>query len=394
MIIKDAIAFPGVDFYDLDSELNDEELMIRDTVRKFVDQKIIPSAGQHFEDGTFPLELIPEFAEMGILGPTLPTKYGCAGVSDLAYGMIMQELERGDSGVRSFVSVHGTLAMYPIYTFGSEDQRQKYLPEMAAGRMIGCFGLTEADHGSDPGSMETTAVEVDDGYILNGSKMWITNGSVADVAVVWAKLEGEIHGFIVEKDTEGFTAIAQKHKLSLRASITAELYFNDCKIPKANILPGVKGLKGPLATLSQARFGISFGVLGAAMACYQAALDYTKERTQFGRPIASFQLQQAKLAEMLSEITKGQLVCQQLAKLKANGKVRPVHISLAKRNNCYWALNIARTAREMLGANGISLEYPVIRHMCNLESVYTYEGTHDIHTLILGQEITGIPAFS
>lgn len=394
MILSTPTAFQGLDFFDLDSHYTKEEILIRDTVRNFVDEEIVPIIADHFENGTFPKDIIPQLAEMGCFGATLPTEYGCAGVSSTAYGLMMQELERGDSGIRSFVSVQGTLAMYPIFAYGSEEQRRKWLPELASARKIGCFGLTEPDHGSDPASMVTTAKEVADGYVLNGSKMWITNGTVCDVAVVWAKLNGEIHGFLVEKGTPGFRAVEQKHKLSLRASLTAELYFSDCKIPKENILPGVKGLKGPLGTLNQARFGISFGAIGAAMGCYEAALNYTKGRTQFGRPIASFQLQQAKFADMVTEITKAQLVCLELARLKDSGRLKPAHVSLAKRNNCYWALEIARMAREMMGANGISLEYPVMRHMCNLETVKTYEGTHDIHTLTLGREVTGLSAFA
>jgi glutaryl-CoA dehydrogenase len=382
-----------VDFYDVESYYSEEEIQIRDTVRQFVDNEVIPIIADHFENGTFPKHLIPKLAEMGCFGATLPTEYGCAGVSNLAYGLMMQELERGDSGIRSFVSVQGTLAMYPIYAFGSEEQKRKWLPELAAARKIGCFGLTEPDHGSDPAGMKTTATEVSDGYVLNGSKMWITSGTVADVAVVWAKLNGEIAGFLVEKGTPGLRAVEQKHKLSLRASITAELYFSDCKIPKENRLPHAKGLKAPLSTLNQARYGISFGAIGAAMGCYESVVNYTKTRVQFGKPIASFQMIQAKLAIMLTEITKAQLVCLQLARLKDSGKLKPAHVSLAKRNNCHWALEIARMAREMMGANGITLEYPVMRHMCNLETVKTYEGTHDIHTLTLGREITGISAF-
>lgn len=382
------------DFYGLESRFTSDELMIRDTVRKFVDEEIQPIIAEHFENGTFPSHIIPRLAEMGCFGATLPTEYGCAGVSNLAYGLMMRELERGDSGIRSFVSVQGTLAMYPIYQFGTEEQRRKFLPELASGRMLGAFGLTEADHGSDPSGMKTTARKVDDGYVLNGSKMWITNGTVCDVAVIWAKLDGEIAGFLVEKGASGFTAVEQKHKLSLRASRTAELFFNDCKIPLENRLPGAKGLKAPLMTLNQARFGISFGAIGAAMSCFETATDYSKSRIQFGKPIGGFQIIQSKLAIMLSEITKAQLICVQLARLKDEGVLTPAQISLAKRNNCHWALEIARMAREIMGANGIMLEYPVMRHLCNLETVKTYEGTHDIHTLTLGREITGISAFS
>lgn len=394
MIVKGASQFPGVDFFDLDAELSRDEIMMRDTVRKFVDDEVIPVIADHYENATFPVDLIPKIAELGLLGATLPTEYGCAGIGSLAYGLVMQELERGDSGLRSFASVQGTLAMYPIFRYGTEEQRKKWLPEMAAGRKIGCFGLTEPDHGSDPGGMVTTAKATDGGYVINGSKMWITNGVVADVAVVWAKLDGEIAGFLVEKGTPGFRAVEQKHKLSLRASMTAELYFTDCEIPKENRLPDGNGLKAPLSTLNQARFGISYGVVGAAMGCYQAALDYQKERTQFGKPLASFQIQQERFAEMITEITKMQLIGIQLAKLKDSDRLKPAHVSLAKRNNCYQSLRIARMAREMMGANGISLEYHVMRHMCNLETVMTYEGTHDIHGLILGKEVTGISSFS
>lgn len=385
--------FQGVDFYGIEADFSEDERLIRNSVRKFVDEEVEPIIGEHYENGTFPMHIIPKVAEMGCFGATLPTEYGCAGVSNLAYGLMMQELERGDSGLRSFVSVQGTLAMYPIYAYGSEEQKRKWLPELAAGRKFGCFGLTEPDHGSDPGGMKTTAVKTNDGYVLNGSKMWITNGAIADICVIWAKLDGEINGFLVEKGTPGLRAVEQKHKLSLRASMTAELSFTDCKIPLENRLPNVKGLKGPLATLNQARFGISFGAIGAAMSCFETAANYSKSRIQFGKPIGSFQIVQAKLAEMLSEITKAQLVCMQMARLKDSGRLTPAQVSLAKRNNCHQALEIARMARELMGANGIMLEYPVMRHMCNLETVKTYEGTHDIHTLVLGKEVTGISAF-
>jgi glutaryl-CoA dehydrogenase len=367
--------------------------MIRDAVRKFVDDEIIPSIAEHYENGTFPTHLTSKFAELGLFGSTLPAEYGCAEVTPLAYGLILQELERADSGVRSFASVQGSLAMWPIFAFGTEEQKRRWLPEMAAGRAIGCFGLTEPDHGSDPGGMKTTAKETADGFVLNGSKMWITNGSIADIAIVWAKLDGEIAGFLVEKERPGFRAVEQKHKLSLRASITSELYFTDCRIPKENRLPKGNGLKAPLSTLTQARFGIAFGAIGAAMGCYETALNYAKGRTQFGKPIAAFQLTQLKLAEMVTEITKAQLLCLQLARLKAAGKATPAQVSMAKRNNVFHALEIARMAREIMGANGISLEYPVMRHMCNLETVKTYEGTHEIHTLAIGREVTGISAF-
>jgi glutaryl-CoA dehydrogenase len=343
--------------------------------------------------------VIPELAEMGLLGATLPEKYGCAGVNPTTYGLTMIELERGDSGLRSFVSVQGALCMYPIFEFGSEEQRQKWLPRMARGEVIGCFGLTEPDFGSDPGGMITRAVKKDGGYVLNGAKMWITNGTVADLAVVWAKLRDEaagrdvVRGFLVEKGMKGFSAPEQKHKYSLRASVTSELIFQDVHVPEANLLPGAVGLKAPLSCLSQARFGIAFGVVGSALACFHSAVEYSKSRIMFGKPIGSYQMVQEKLAWMLTEITKAQLLCLQLGRLKDRGAVTPEQVSLAKRNNCEIALDIARAARDILGANGITAEYPVMRHMCNLESVKTYEGTHNIHTLVLGEAITGIPAY-
>jgi len=336
---------------------------------------------------------------MGLLGATLPEKYGCAGVGATAYGLTMQELERGDSGLRSFVSVQGSLVMYPIYEYGTEEHRMKWLPRLASGQAIGCFGLTEPDHGSDPGGMITRATPRDGGFVLNGAKMWITNGTVSDVAVVWAKLrdeatgKDEIRGFLVEKGTKGFSAPEQKRKHSLRASVTSELIFQDAFIPEGNMLPGVKGLKGPLSCLSQARFGIAFGVVGAAMACFHSAAEYSKSRVMFGKPIGAYQLVQAKLADMLTEITKAQLLALQLGRLKEQGRVTAAQISMAKRNNCAIALDIAREARDLLGANGITAEYPVMRHMCNLESVKTYEGTHNIHTLVLGEAVTGIGAY-
>lgn len=384
---------PPSDFFDLASEYSEEEIRIRDTVRKFVDERVAPLIADHYEAGTFPFEIVPQLAEMGLLGAQLPTEYGGAGIGSLAYGLAMQELERGDSGVRSFVTVQGTLAMYSIYAYGSEEQKRYWLPKLATAEKIGCFALTEPDHGSDPAGMVTTARESSSGYVLNGSKMWITNGSIADVAVVWAKLDGEVNGFLVEKGTPGFKSVEQKHKLSLRASVTSELYFNNCEIPKENRLSEAKGLKAPLSILNQARFGISFGAVGAALSCYETALEYAKARKQFGKPIAGFQIQQERFAEMATEITKAQLLCFRLAQLKDKGKLQPAQVSMVKRNNCFQALRIARMARQILGASGISLEYPVMRHLCNLETLVTYEGTHDIHTLVLGKSMTGLSAF-
>jgi glutaryl-CoA dehydrogenase len=385
--------FTGVDLYNIDAQLTDEERAVRDLVRSWVDDRIIPIIEQHCRAGTFPMHLVPEIGEMGLLGANIEG-YGCAGMSNVAYGLICQELERGDSGLRSFVSVQGSLAMHPIRSFGTEAQRVKYLPEMAAGRMIGCFGLTEPDFGSNPGGMLTKAVDDGDSYVLNGAKMWITNGTLAHVAVVWAKLDGEIRGFIVEKGDPGFSAPEMHGKHSLKASVTSELVFQDCRIPKDRLLPGVKGLRGPFSCLNNARFGISWGALGAAMACYHSAVEYSKTRIQFDKPIASFQLIQMKLAWMLREITKGQLLALHAGRIKDKGELIPEQVSLAKMNNVDIALQIARIARDIHGANGILDEYPVMRHMANLESVYTYEGTHDIHNLILGRWITGIQAFT
>jgi len=386
--------FAGIDFYRMDELLSEEEKMVRDTVRSFVSEKVVPVIDKHFEHATFPMELIPEMASLGVFGANLPEDYGCAGMNSVAYGLVMQELERGDSALRSFASVQGALVMYPIYTFGSEEQKRYWLPKLAAGEKIGCFGLTEPDHGSDPGGMITRAVKKGDRWILSGAKSWITNGTIADVAVVWAKVDDGIRGFLVEAGAKGFSAPEIKHKMSLRASITSQLILEDCPIPEENVLPKSDGLKSPLMCLNQARYGIAWGGLGAAMACYRAALEYAKARVQFDRPIAGFQLVQEKLVYMLTEITKGQLLALQLGRLKDSGKLNYAQTSLAKRNNVAVALDIARLARDILGANGISLEFPVIRHMCNLESVKTYEGTHDIHTLILGQEITGVNAFT
>jgi len=384
--------YEGVDFYNLDQHLSEEELMVRDLVRDWVDEEVLPIIEDYYTKGTFPLELISKIGEMGLFGCNLKG-YECAGLSNVAYGVICQELERGDSAIRSCVSVQGSLSMYPIHAFGSEDQKNKYLPGMAKGELIGCFGLTEPDHGSDPSGMETKAVEDDNHYVLNGAKMWITNGTIADLAIVWAKLDEKIRGFIVEKGDTGFTAPEMKGKHSLRASITSELVFQDCKIPKDRLLPDVQGLKGPLSCLTQARFGIAWGSLGAAMGCFHSSVDYAKSRIMFNKPIASFQLVQNKLAWMLREITKGQLLAYHLGRAKDKGEATPEMVSLGKMNNVDIALEIARTSRDIHGANGILNEYPIMRHMANLESVYTYEGTHDIHNLILGRWITGLQAF-
>jgi len=384
--------FEGLDFYNINAMLTEEERAVQSLVRDWVEDKCIPIIEKHCKEGTFPMHLIPEIGEMGLLGMNLHG-YGCAGMSNVAYGIACQELERGDSGLRSFVSVQGSLCMFPIWKFGSEEQKQKYLPEMASGRLIGCFGLTEPDFGSNPSGMITKAVDDGDSYVLNGAKMWITNGTLAGVAIVWAKLDGVIRGFLVEKGDAGFSAPEMHGKHSLKASVTSELVFQDVRIPKDRILPGVKGLKGPLSCLTNARFGISWGALGAAMACYFSAKEYAISRIQYGKPIASFQLVQNKLAWMLREITKGQLLALHVGRMKDDGTMIPEQVSLAKMNNVDIALQIARTARDIHGANGILDEYPIMRHMANLESVYTYEGTHDIHNLILGRWITGIAAF-
>jgi glutaryl-CoA dehydrogenase len=384
------------DFFDLARHLSPEERAVRDSVRTFVEARVMPGIAAHWERGTFPTELTREIAELGLLGCNLQG-YGCAGLSDVGYGVAMQELERGDSGLRSFASVQGSLVMYPIHSFGSEDQKQKYLPKMAKGEIIGCFGLTEPDFGSNPSGMRTVAVEDGDGYVLNGTKRWITNGNLAQVALVWAKLggvEGQVAGFLVPTDARGFEARLIHHKASLRASVTSELILEDVRVKKDAMLPGVRGMKGPLATLTSARFGIAWGVIGAAQSCFDSALDYAKHRVQFaGKPIASHQLVQAKFAEMLTQITNMQLQALEASRLKAEKTLRPAHVSMIKRHNVRAALDVARTCRDILGGNGITLEYPVMRHMCNLETVVTYEGTHDIHTLILGQDVTGIAAF-
>jgi glutaryl-CoA dehydrogenase len=385
--------FRGVDFMQVEELLSDEERMVRDTVRGFVEKEVVPIIEDCYMEGRFPVELIPKMAEMGLLGANLEG-YECAGLNNVAYGLIMQELERGDSGLRSFASVQGALVMYPIYTFGSDEQKERWLPRLARGEAIGAFGLTEPDFGSNPGGMLTRAEKRGDGYVLNGSKMWITNGSIADVAVIWAKLDGVVNGFLVEKERDGYSAREIRGKHSLRASDTGEIVLQDCFVPAENRLPGTRGLASPLMCLTQARYGIAWGALGAAMDCYQTARDYALQRIQFaGRPIASHQMVQGKLVWMLDEITKGQLLCLQLGRLKDQGKSNYVQVSMAKRNNVLVALESARKARDILGAAGIVNEYPVMRHMCNLESVYTYEGAHDVHILILGEHITGIPAY-
>lgn len=386
-------SFVGVDYFNIELLLSREEILVRDTVRDFVSQEIIPIIEKYNRESKFPLELIPRMASLGIFGPTLPQNYGGAEMNNVAYGLVMQELERGDSGIRSFASVQSALVMYPIFTFGSEEQKEKWLPLLAKGEKIGCFGLTEPDHGSNPGGMVTKAVKVDGGYILNGAKMWITNGTIADIAVVWAKLDGVVKGFLVEKHTKGFTAPEMKGKHSLRASVTSELVFDNVFIPEDNLLPKTSGLKNPLMCLNQARYGIAWGVVGAMLACYDSALNYSKTRIQFGKPIASFQMTQSKLVYILTEITKAQLLNIQLGRLKDRGELKHTQVSLAKRNNCEKALEVARVSREILGANGILDEYPIMRHSANLESVKTYEGTHEMHTLIIGEDITGFSAF-
>ena len=387
------------DFYNIDSVLSEEERAIRDTVRRFVDERVLPIIGKHYVEGRFPKELIPEMAALGVFGANLPEEYGCAGLNSVAYGLIMQELERGDSGIRSFASVQGALVMYPVYAFGSEEQKRHYLPRMAQGEIIGCFGLTEPDYGSNPSGMITMAREQADGsWVINGAKMWITNGSTAQVAIVWAKTDDDpsdrsIRGFIVPTDAPGFTAKDQKGKLSLRASDTSELVLQDVRVGPEALLPKSGGLKSPLMCLTQARYGISWGAVGAAIACFEEAVSYAKNRVMFDRPIGGFQIQQERLADMLTEIVKAQLVSLHLGRLKDAGTFTPQQVSLAKRNNVSIATDIAREARRLLGGNGILAEYGAMRHMANLESVYTYEGTHDVHSLILGQAITGLDAF-
>jgi glutaryl-CoA dehydrogenase len=391
-----AFKFQGFDFLDLDASFSEDELMVRRTAREFVDDNLIPVIEECFREGRFPRELVKTMGELGFFGANLEG-YGCAGMSNVEYGLVMQELERGDSGFRSFVSVQSALVMYPIYTFGSDEQKNTWLPALASGEKLGCFGLTEPEYGSNPGGMKTTARKSGDGYVLNGEKMWITSGTIADLAVVWAKVEDEdnvVRGFLVETDRPGFRAFDVHGKWSLRASVTSGLSLQDVHVPAANLLPGSGGLKSPLMCLNQARYGISWGAIGAAMACYDAALQYAKMRKQFhNMPIAGHQLVQEKLVWMATEIAKGQLLSLQVGRLKDAGTVEHQHISMAKRNNVWMALECARMARDVLGANGITEDYPIMRHMMNLESVKTYEGTHDIHTLILGHNLTGIGAY-
>jgi len=391
--------FQGVDFYEVESLFSEEERMVRDTIRDWVEERVLPIIPEAYVERRFPSELIPEFGEMGVLGANLPEEWGCAGLNNVAYGLIMQELERGDSGIRSFASVQGALVMWPIFTYGTEEQKKEWLPRLASGDAVGCFGLTEPDYGSNPGGMITTARETPEGWLLNGAKMWITNASMADVATVWAQT-GEIgdakaiRGFVVPTDLEGVTARDQKGKLSLLASDTSELVFEDVLLPHSALMPGSDiGLRAPLSCLTQARYGIAWGTVGAAMACYHEALSYGLERVMFDGPIAGKQIQQVRLADMLTQITQGQLLALQLGRLKDRGQATPARVSMAKRANVDMACEVAREARRMLGANGILVEYSSMRHMANLESVYTYEGTHDMHSLILGEKITGISAF-
>lgn len=385
--------YRGVDFYAIDDLLTEEQRLVRDTVRDFVSEQVCPIIAEHARAGTFPRDLTSKMGELNVFGANLPEEYGCAGLDNISYGLIMQELERGDSGVRSFASVQGALVMYPIFKFGTEAQKRKWLPALAKGEKIGCFGLTEPDHGSDPGGMETRATRKGGGWVVHGNKMWITNGTLADVAVVWAQTEEGIQGFLLEKGMKGFSAPEMKGKLSLRASVTSELVMDHVEVPDENRLPNVKGLKGPLSCLTQARYGIAWGAVGAAQGVFEEAVNYAKSRTQFGRPIAGFQLNQRKFADMVTEITKAQLVVWRLGKLKDEGKMTPQQVSLAKRNNVKIALDAARTCREILGANGILDEYTAMRHAANLESVHTYEGTYEIHTLVLGAAVTGIDAY-
>lgn len=385
--------YKQLDYFALEDQFSEDERMVRDTVRSWVSERFLPVVQEHYEAGTFPMELVPELAELGVFGSNLPEEYGCAGLNNVCYGQICRELERGDSGLRSFVSVQGSLVMWPIFAYGSEEQKREWLPKLASGQAIGCFGLTEPDHGSNPGGMTTVAKKDGDDYILNGRKMWITNGTVSDVAIVWAKLDGEIRGFLVPCDLPGFSAPEQKHKFSLRASVTSELVMEDVRVPASAMFPDIKGLRGPLQCLTQARYGIAWGATGAAEACFSEGLGYSKEREVFGKPLAGFQLAQKKLADMATQITMAQMMMLRLGRLKDAGTMTHSQVSMAKRNNVHMALECARTVRDMLGANGISLEFHTGRHMCNLESVITYEGTHDIHTLAIGHEVSGIPAY-
>jgi glutaryl-CoA dehydrogenase len=388
------VAFSGVDYLDFESLLTEEQRLVRDTVRQWVEERVLPVIEEAAWEGRFPKELVPEMSELQLFGATI-SDYGLPGLDNVAYGLIMQELERGDSGLRSFVSVQSSLVMYPIHAFGSKEQKDRWIPKLARAEAIGCFGLTEPDFGSNPGSMRTTARKDGNGYVLNGAKAWITNGSIADVALVWAKLDGTVRGFLVEKGAKGFSTFEHKGKMSLRASVTSQLAFEDCRVPADAILPGVEGLKGPLSCLTQARYGIAWGAIGSAMATYQAALDYSRSRKQWmDRPIAAHQLVQERLAWMITEITKGQLLAWRLGRMKDEKTMKPHHVSMAKRNNCWVARECAKLSRETLGANGVVNEYPVFRHLANIESVYTYEGTHDIHTLIIGEAVTGIPSYN
>ena len=387
------MALHPYDLFDVRSLLSDEERAVQDTVARFTDERVRPIIGDAFDQGRFPRELVPEIAEMGLLGSSLPEKYGCAGLNGVSYGLICQELERGDSGIRSFVSVQSSLCMYPIYAYGSEEQRQRWLPDMAAGKVIGCFGLTEPHGGSDPANMKTHAKRDGDDWVINGSKMWITNGNLADIAIVWAQTDDGIQGFLLEKGMPGFTAQEIKHKMSLRASVTSALFFDNVRVPDSSRLPNVKGLKGPLGCLTQARYGITWGPIGAAIACLDEVLDYTKERILFERPVAATQSAQIKMAEMARRITLAQLLVLQLGRLKDAGTMQPQQVSLAKWNNCRMAIDIARECRDLLGGAGITTEHAAIRHALNLESVITYEGTETVHQLVIGRELTGISAF-
>ena len=387
------MALHPYDLYDVRSLLSEEERAVQDTVARFTDERVLPIIGNAFDEGRFPKELVPEIAGLGLLGSSLPEQYGCAGLNAVSYGLICQELERGDSGIRSFVSVQSSLCMYPIYAYGTEEQRMRWLPGMAKGEVIGCFGLTEPHGGSDPANMKTHAKRDGDDWVLNGAKMWITNGNLADIAIVWAQTDDGIQGFVVEKGMKGFAAQEIKHKMSLRASVTSSLFFDNVRVPESNRLPNVKGLKGPLGCLTQARYGITWGPIGAAIACLSEAVDYTKERILFGRPVAATQSAQIKMAEMARRITLAQMLVVQLGRLKDAGNMQPTQVSLAKWNNCRMAIDIARECRDLLGGAGITTEHAAIRHALNLESVITYEGTETVHQLVVGRELTGINAF-